>query len=155
GRSPAAASMRATASAVGVLPAPPTVKFPMQTTGAPAWRPRPPRRARPTAPEIPPRRASRADARGAPPPQNDRSRLGLAVCEPNLHEIGFERGGGALEPATERGHGFARGGGHRRAGVRVLEPGARPQREPLRVAHLFGAMRLVERGVDFRKVPNV
>src|SRR5262245_66534506 len=96
-----------------------------------------------------------ADAREGSPHQNDGSRMGLAVFEANLHEIRFERGECALESATERGHGLARGGDHCRAGARVLEPGARLQREPLRVAHLFGAMRYVERGIDLREVPNV
>src|SRR5262249_55444671 len=50
GSPPPPASRRATASAVGVLPAPPTVKLPMQTTAAPARRPRAWKRARATAP---------------------------------------------------------------------------------------------------------
>src|SRR5262249_7743008 len=58
-----------------------------------------------------------ADAREASPHQNAGSRMGLAVFETNLHEIGFKRGERALEPATERGHGLARGGGPRRRGA--------------------------------------
>src|SRR5262249_4334271 len=138
-RSPAAASMRATASAVGVLPAPPTVKLPMQTTGAPPRRPRPPRRACATAPQIAASGASRAGAREASPHQNEGSRMGLEVFEANLHEIGFERGERTLEPAAELGHGLACGGDRCRATAPVLEPGARAQRKPVHVAHLFGA----------------
>src|SRR5260370_1135628 len=41
--------------------------------------------------------------------------MGLAVFETNLHEIGFERGERALEPAAELGHGLARGGDRCRA----------------------------------------
>src|SRR5207247_5638489 len=91
----------------------------------------------------------------ASPHQNDGSRMGLAVFETNLHEIGFERGERALEPAAELGHGLARGGDRCRASAPVLEPGADARRERLHVAHLFGAVRLVERGIDFREVPYV
>src|SRR5258708_33231375 len=81
--------------------------------------------------------------------------MGLAVFETNLHEIGFERGERALEPAAELGHGLTRGGDRCRASAPVLEPGAGARRERLHVPHLFGAVRLVERGVDFREVPHV
>src|SRR5262249_26443373 len=74
-----------------------------------------------------------ADAREASPHQNAGSRMGLAVFETNLHEIGFKRGERALEPATERGHGLARGGDPRRAGGASAVPaGAARRRAPSR-----------------------
>src|SRR5262249_49982065 len=69
-----------------------------------------------------------ADAREASPHQNDGSRMGLAVFETNLHEIGFKRGERALEPATERGHGLAPRGDHRRPAGTPPRPPPRPRR---------------------------
>src|SRR5262249_36897200 len=81
--------------------------------------------------------------------------MGLAVFETNLHEIGFERGERALEPAAELGHGLARGGDRCRAPASILEPGTRARRERLPAAPLSGAVRLGERGVVFGKFPPI
>src|SRR5260370_29241406 len=87
--------------------------------------------------------------------QNDGSRIMVAAFETNLHEIGLERGKGALERAAQGRDGGARGGRDRRARARILEPGAQAHRELAYVGDLLGTVRLVQRGIDFSEVPDM
>src|SRR3954469_21529052 len=155
GRSPACASSRASANAVGVLPPPPTVKLPAQTTGTPARRPGAPRRRSATVPQTIANGASKEEARPASPHQNEGSRIACSALQPNLHEIRFECSQRAFEPAPERGHRLTRGLGHGLALLDVLEPVADPLGKRIRVRDLLRAMRPAQRGIDFSEVPDV
>src|SRR5271165_5336245 len=87
--------------------------------------------------------------------QNDGSRIVVAAFETNLHEIRIERGKGAIERATQGLDSSARGSHDRRARARILQPGAHAYRKLAHIGYLLGPARLVQRGVDFGKVPDM
>src|SRR5262245_25738415 len=147
--------MSAVASATGVLPAPPSVKLPMHTTGAEARCPRRCKRICATAPYIAPAGASKRAAIARSRHQNEGSRIAFAALETNLHEVWLDRGYRAIERAAQSCHGLSRGGHDRGSLMGILQPRSHSHGEPAYVGYLLGSMRVVERGIDFRKVRDV
>ena len=144
------------AMAVGVLPAPPSVKLPTQMTGMPAFAPgcSHARRGDGAIDQCDAVAAASA-GRDALSHQKDGSRIGRPVFEPQLQEIGFERRDRAIERAAEPLDGFLAGVARRFAGSRDPSASRRCAGQIVDIRHFGGAARRIERGVDFREIRDM
>ena len=81
--------------------------------------------------------------------------MAASALQPDLHEIGIERGERALERAAEPLDGLARRAGDRGALLGVGQQRADAHRQPADVADQLGAARGVERLVELGEIPDM
>ena len=81
--------------------------------------------------------------------------MARSLMKLQLHQIGIERRQRSIEPAAERlDHGMS-GIGDPCAGVGIVEPRGEMRDKAVGAGNRLRAVRVVERSVDFRKVPHV
>src|SRR5262249_47188980 len=134
-------------SAVGVLPAPPSVKLPMHTTGMPTSQPCRRIRHAATAPYSAATGASDAEANPGSRHQNDGASMRLPIFQAKLHQVGIDRRQGAIERPAERLDGLERRRGDRVAQARIGEQGADTRGELFGIVDLLGATGGIERRI--------
>src|SRR5215475_760386 len=152
---PASASILANMITVGVLPAPPSVKFPTHMTGSPAETPFAAMRLAATAPYVSPSGASTPAVRPASCHQKAGSRMTRPLLQLQLHQIGVERCKRAIECPAQVLHNAMCCRHHAGTGVCVVQPCRQMRNEPVHAFHPLCAMNVVERGIDFREVPDM
>src|SRR4029079_19574038 len=139
----------------GVLPAPPSVKLPTHSTGRPGCTPVFAMRRAAIAPSMSPRGARSWASGLAPRHQKAGSRMASSLMKLQLHEIGIERRQCAIKRATEGLDHCMSGIRDPCAGIGVAEPRGEVRDKAVRAGNRLRAVRIVKRGVDFPKVPDV
>src|SRR5262245_30286858 len=140
---------------VGVLPAPPRVKLPTHSTGKPASAPAIAMRRASSVPSLRPSGARSWACGPAQRHQKAGSRMASSLMKLQLHQIRVERRQRAIERAAERLDYSMSGMCDPCAGVGIAEPRGEMRDEAIRAGNRLRAVRVVERGVNFRKVPDV
>ena len=143
------------ASAAGVLPAPPTVGLPTQTTGTPALAPLRKAPCRDRAVGCGQRRQHRGCKAASGRHQNGGSRMAAASLQTDLHEIRIERGERPVKRAAEPFDGGARRAGDGGPLGGVGQQRADTNRQPSDVADLLGAARGIKRFVELGEIPDM
>src|SRR5574338_1392453 len=91
----------------------------------------------------------------APRHQKAGSRMASSLTKLQLHQVRVERRQRSIERAAERlDHGMS-GIGNPCAGVGIAEPRGEMRDEAVGAGNWLRAVRVVERSVDLRKVPDV
>src|SRR5690349_18416925 len=101
-------------------------------------------------------RGARSRACGpAPRHQKAGSRMASSMMKLQSNQTGVERHQRAIERAAEGLDHSVSGMGDPCAGVRIAKPRGEMRNKAVWAGNRFRAVRVVERGVDFRKVPDV
>src|SRR5262249_12444953 len=152
---PASASILASMMTVGVLPAPPSVKLPTHMTGSPAEAPFAAMRLAAMAPYVSPSGMSAPAVSPGSRHQKAGSRMSSPLMQLQLHQIRVERRQRALQRAAQVLHNAICRRNHAGTRVGVVQPCRQMRNEPVHAFYPFCAVNVVERGIDFREVPDM
>src|SRR5262249_34880134 len=91
----------------------------------------------------------------APRHQKAGPRLARSLMKLQLHQVGVERCQRSIERAAERLYHAMSGIGDPRTGIGIAEPRSEMRDKTVGAGNRLRAVRVVERSVDFRKIPDM